>query len=229
MINKIGVTMTDTIEPYYYKQLLYSQSKVSNDVLGKIKEEVKYILEDESSRKLLPKSLNGEKYRPHRSIQFVRTMSERSQEILLPELTILANKHHNSIKEDQNYPCWKIKDMWINFQKKHEHLRLHEHSGNLSFVMWVQIPYDLQKELKLSNCKHLHDSSNSLFNFVHTNIFGQIVDKPILVDKSYEGTIIIFNSNLRHIVYPFYTSDDYRISISGNLIAGLPIETNIND
>ena len=229
--------MTDIIRSFYHEQLLYSQSKVSDDVLGQIKEEVKYILEDESSRKLLPKSLIQKEYGVHKLIPSVRTMSERSQKILKHDLIALANKHHNIIKEDENYPHWTLtgpspgewKGMWINFQKKHEHFPLHEHGGNLSFVMWVQIPYDLQKELKLSNCKHLHDSSNSLFNFVHTNIFGQIVDKPILVDKSYEGTIIIFNSNLRHIVYPFYTSDDYRISISGNLIAGLPIETNIND
>ena len=37
------------------------------------------------------------------------------------------------------------------------------------------------------------------------------------IDKAWEGTMILFPSSLNHNVYPFYTSDDYRISISGNL------------
>jgi len=38
------------------------------------------------------------------------------------------------------------------------------------------------------------------------------------VDKSWEGTIIMFPAFLHHMVHPFYTSDEYRISISGNLV-----------
>ena len=32
------------------------------------------------------------------------------------------------------------------------------------------------------------------------------------------GKIIFFPSKLNHCVYPFYTSDDTRISISGNIL-----------
>ena len=62
---------------------------------------------------------------------------------------------------------------------------------------------------------------------VYTDVFGQIAVNNLRVDKSYEGTIIIFKSNLRHLVYPFHTSDDYRISISGNIIAGPPPKPNM--
>jgi hypothetical protein len=47
---------------------------------------------------------------------------------------------------------------------------------------------------------------------------GRIVQNRIEVDKSWEGTMIMFPSSLHHMVHPFYTSDEYRISISGNLI-----------
>ena len=40
---------------------------------------------------------------------------------------------------------------------------------------------------------------------------------PIVVDRSYEGVMLIFPAWLQHMVTPFYTSDDYRISISGNI------------
>ena len=38
------------------------------------------------------------------------------------------------------------------------------------------------------------------------------------VDKSYVGKMIMFKSSQVHGVYPFYTSNDYRITVSGNLV-----------
>ena len=64
--------------------------------------------------------------------------------------------------------------------------------------------------------------SNSLFEFVCTDFMGRIVQNKIKVDKSYEGCIIMFPSSLHHMVHPFYTSDDYRISIAGNLSTSAP-------
>ena len=211
--------MTDTIEPHYHEQLLYLQSKVSDDILGQVKEEAKYILENESEFEKYNKDLAGNIEKEY-SIQ-------KSSEILKNDLIALANEHHKHIKGNEDYPHWNLTSMWINFQKKYEHNPLHDHGGNLSFVMWVQIPYDLQEELELSNCKTSNAPTNSLFSFVYTGVFGEIIDKEINVDKSYEGTIIMFNANLKHLVYPFHTSDDYRISISGNIIAGPPPKTNM--
>jgi hypothetical protein len=37
------------------------------------------------------------------------------------------------------------------------------------------------------------------------------------VDNTWEGKMALFPADLNHIVYPFYTSEDYRISISGNV------------
>ena len=211
--------MTDTIEPHYHNQLLYVQSKVSNDILRQVKEEAKYILENESEFQKYNKTLAGNLEKEY-SIQ-------KSTKILKDDLIALANEHHKHIKGNEDYPHWNLTSMWINFQKKYEHNPLHDHGGNLSFVMWVQIPYDLQEELELSNCKTSNAPTNSLFSFVYTGVFGEIIDKEINVDKSYEGTIIMFNAKLKHLVYPFHTSDDYRISISGNIIAGPPPKTNM--
>ena len=211
--------MTDTIEPHYHNQLLYVQSKVSNDILRQVKKEAKYILENESEFQKHNKTLAGNIEKEY-SVQ-------KSSEILKNDLIALANEHHKHIKGNEDYPHWNLTSMWINFQKKYEHNPLHDHGGNLSFVMWVQIPYDLQEELELSNCKTSNAPTNSLFSFVYTGVFGEIIDKEINVDKSYEGTIIMFNAKLKHLVYPFHTSDDYRISISGNIIAGPPPKTNM--
>ena len=114
-------------------------------------------------------------------------------------------------------------------QKKYECNFLHSHSGNLSFVIWVQIPYDIKNELKFAtkisneNISNLEDYSSSYqmisstFKFVYTDFLGKLCNFEMGIDKSSEGNIIMFPSALNHIVYPFYTSDDYRISIAGNL------------
>jgi len=40
----------------------------------------------------------------------------------------------------------------------------------------------------------------------------------LFLDKSWEGTIIVFPAKMLHCVYPFYTSDGTRISLSGNVL-----------
>ena len=39
-----------------------------------------------------------------------------------------------------------LRELWVNYQKKYDFNPLHIHSGIFSFVIWVQIPYDLKKE-----------------------------------------------------------------------------------
>ena len=111
-------------------------------------------------------------------------------------------------------------DIWVNFQKKYEYNPLHKHGGVLSFVIWYQVPYDIEEERKLPIHQNPDECSAAAFNFVFpdSQITGGISELKIIVDKSKEGHMIIFPASLRHSVNPFYTSDDYRISISGNLI-----------
>ena len=99
-------------------------------------------------------------------------------------------------------------DPWLNIQEKHEYIPAHNHDGIMAYVIWVNIPYDVKEELKSGN-------TASCFKFHYSNILGHPMSKIIEVSKEDEGTIMIFPSALIHQVYPFYTSDDVRISISG--------------
>ena len=109
-------------------------------------------------------------------------------------------------------------DVWANLQKKYELNPIHAHGGVLSFVYWVNIPYDIKEEQNRPSSR-----GNTLTNPVFSFVFPSIDDKRsidsyhIHVDKSYEGQMIIFPAWLHHEVTPFYTSDDYRISVAGNL------------
>jgi len=201
----------ENIEPIYFKHFACLQSKVSNDILEQLKKDAEYILENENKFKKYNKNLVGNIEKEY--------SARKSEEILRPDLITLANEYYKYSKENENYPDWNITDIWINYQKKYEHNPIHNHSGDLSFVLWVTIPYDLKEELELPNSKNSNSPTNSLFHFVYTDFLGKVVYSPLHIDKSWEGTIVIFPSALNHTVYPFYTSDDYRISIAGNMVA----------
>lgn len=113
------------------------------------------------------------------------------------------------------------RNVWINFQEKHEFNPLHRHSGVLSWVVWNKIPYDVEEEQKvfpkMAKIKGSEYNYTSSFNFIYNDSKMGVMSYPILVNKDMENYICIFPSSLNHCVYPFYTSDEYRISFSGNI------------
>jgi hypothetical protein len=55
-----------------------------------------------------------------------------------------------------------------------------------------------------------------MFAFLYSDSIGGINPFSIPVDKNMENNVILFPSNFYHMVYPFFSSDGYRISVSGN-------------
>ena len=49
------------------------------------------------------------------------------------------------------------------------------------------------------------------------NQLGNITSHAVPADNEWEGKMALFPAQLNHQVYPFYTSDEYEISISGNV------------
>jgi hypothetical protein len=111
----------------------------------------------------------------------------------------------------------KLTELWVNFQKKYEFNPPHLHTGVLSFVIWMKIPYNLADEDAIFPTVNSGGPRTSKFTFHYVNILGQYCSQVLPVDSSWEGRLAMFPSTLAHSVNPFYTSDEYRISISGNL------------
>ena len=108
--------------------------------------------------------------------------------------------------------------LWVNFQRKYEFNPLHIHSGFASFILFIQIPYDLKEEEEYFGTEMNGDIHTSKLCFVNYHPHdGTPSYRPINVDKSFEGKLLLFGAKHIHQVYPFYTSDDYRITVSGNL------------
>ena len=121
-------------------------------------------------------------------------------------------------KENPNNNKLTVESVWVNMQKKLEVNPLHCHDGTLSFVAWLHVPFKLEDEKNMENCKNSRTVElTSTFQFVYTTTLGNISNCPLFVESGWEAQIVMFPSRLLHIVYPFQTSDDYRISIAGNL------------
>ena len=121
-----------------------------------------------------------------------------------------------------------LDSLWVNYQKKHEFNPLHHHSGLYSFIVFLKIPYDLNKELRVFNdtnkmiekgelIEAQDNNRTSKLTFVISDRLGDIQEHLIEVDKSFEGKMLMFPAKLNHQVYPFYTSNGYRITVSGNI------------
>jgi len=104
--------------------------------------------------------------------------------------------------------------LWVNFQKKYEFNPLHNHSGMFSFVIWMKIPYDWRDEKELPWVKG-SNSETTVGNFVLVDPL--MTNRTFFMNKDIEGHCVFFPSNFYHMVYPFYTSDEERVSISGNI------------
>jgi hypothetical protein len=112
-----------------------------------------------------------------------------------------------------------LSGLWVNFQKKGEFQPVHAHHGAFSFVIWMDIPYHSKDEAKLPIAKTSdknHRGGN--FSFVSASgITRSVSEYTIELSPEMNGCCCFFPSDLSHQVYPFYTSDKDRISISGNI------------
>jgi hypothetical protein len=111
-------------------------------------------------------------------------------------------------------------NVWVNFQKKYEFNPPHIHNnGLLSFVIWLKLPFNIEDEDTQPHVINSTIPAAGRFNFFvnNPNSTGGVHIVSIPADKKLEGTMVIFPVWLMHSVNPFYTSDDYRISVAGNI------------
>ena len=124
-----------------------------------------------------------------------------------------------TMKEGEGF---NLESLWVNFQKKHEFNPPHDHSGVYSFVIWMQIPTSYAEQKKLPICAESNATSTiSNFAFHYTNSLGQVSQFIYNMEKEAEGYMVMFPSQMKHEVFPFYESKGQRISISGNIDIGI--------
>ena len=105
--------------------------------------------------------------------------------------------------------------VWVNFMERYEFNPLHNHGGVYSFVIWIDIP-----DCHATDWMEFRETSNphdiGVFGFNYLNILGEQNQYYMNNIQPYE--FVLFPADLMHFVNPFYTSDDYRVSVAGNFV-----------
>jgi hypothetical protein len=115
-----------------------------------------------------------------------------------------------------------LESLWVNFQKCNEYNPPHMHGGDISFVIYLDMPDEIKHETFIG-----HATPNGSINFIYGNTTLSHKKENILIDLLQPKTLIthlpengemfIFPSYLMHYVESFTSVDVERISVSGNV------------
>ena len=83
----------------------------------------------------------------------------------------------------------------------------------------MKIPYSWESQKKLSQFNDVKDKNikAGCFEFEYSDSVGGLRTHTYQLNPEYEGSMVFFPASLIHCVYPFYETDEPRISIAGNL------------
>lgn len=194
----------------------YLTVRYSEEEINPIKQEILKIQENFFAENLIShnKNLAGNLVKEFKLTE----CKDYVEKLILPHVYNYQNEFNISEMVTVNTKeCPVVLDtLWVNFQEKYEFNPIHNHSGILSFVIWITIPYDIETEKSQGPGRKSNMNVPGHFFFSYTNSLGVSCQENIPADKTFENHMFLFPSALRHGVYPFYTSDEYRISISGN-------------
>ena len=136
------------------------------------------------------------------------------ESLILP-FTQIYNHNFEFNQPDTRYS---LTSAWVNFQEAGEFFSPHTHVGEFSFALYMQVPFLIEDEkLHLSTTDKKIEATAG-FLFYYNSALGEIRPQYIAVDKSWENSMIFFPGSMLHSVQPFFTSKEYRITISGNLV-----------
>ena len=113
-----------------------------------------------------------------------------------------------------------VSDLWCNFQKANEFNPPHDHTGTLSFVIYLKVPEIMRKE-----CEEHQKAKTSAGPGCISFFLADSDRKNSITQNSFlpmTGDCFIFPAWLKHWVYPF-RSDCTRVSVSGNVVDSISL------
>ena len=211
--------MENLVEVNSFPNLGYLRYKFTKSELEPIRQEVEKIKNNFSSSLPHNKDLAGQILNEYKLVDTVDYVAR----LMLPLVATYDEQFGGYVNQsllafgrDSQKKEVRIQNVWVNFQGKHEFNPIHSHLGVLSFVIWLDIPYDISSELNESPGVKSNHNLAGHFNFHIINTLGEVKSLSIPADSSYENQAIIFPALMRHSVSPFYSSENYRVSVAGN-------------
>ena len=130
-----------------------------------------------------------------------------------------GNYYGTKVEKVLPAPVFTIKQLWVNYQKQHEFNPPHDHDGLYSFVVFMKIPTHWKEQHALPISVNSNAPCAGDFMFLVADGQGQGVNPfPVPLSPEDEGRMLFFPSWLKHQVFPFYGTEEERITVSGNVI-----------
>jgi len=115
---------------------------------------------------------------------------------------------------------WGLTRLWVNYQRAGEYNPPHNHSGDLSFVLYPDIPQEMIDEAENMDQRGSNKTAPGSIVFEYgERKFGDFLSfcntSFSMVPKT--GLCIIFPAYLSHHAYAFQSKGVERVSVSGNI------------
>ena len=128
------------------------------------------------------------------------------------------NYYRYHIEKEEPLPKFELRDMWVNYQKQYEFNPFHDHGGFFSFVVFVKIPTHWEEQHALPISANSNSPVASDFEFVWSEKDSEYCyNRNFSLSSEDEGRMLFFPAMLKHQVYPFYGTEEERVTISGNI------------
>ena len=147
---------------------------------------------------------------------FYKTVLKRPTERMFYDDWNNYREYH--IVKEEPPPEFEMNRFWVNYQKQREFNPLHGHDGLYSFVVFMKIPTHWKEQHALPTSANSNTPVASDFAFVWPEAPMQVSHQNFPLSPEDEGRMLFFPAWLYHLVYPFYGTEEERITISGNIL-----------
>lgn len=137
----------------------------------------------------------------------------------LPHLETYDGVYNNVWYNDRDSEAtngYILQNVWVNWQGPNEFRSFHCHDGDLSFVIYQDIPKEMLEEANKEPNPGIKPGAiifqNELKD-IKASKYPSLVSRDVIPQT---GQCFIFPNDLHHYTIPF-KSDCYRVSISGNV------------
>ena len=206
--------ITRNFGPYILRSTISDElHKILLDTANKIRKNKK-LKKDNDYRKALAGNL-AEEY------SYANAFTTKEEKIVEEEFVWLASQYtkfsKQALNKDLSLEPHQIvfqKPVWVNFMKAGEWNPVHNHTGDLSCVTFLQVPKEIEEENKTSELSSKSNTpSAGKLEFNYGDDIGYCNTGSIMNPR--EKDIYIFPAKLHHMVYPFKSKVE-RISVSVN-------------
>ena len=153
---------------------------------------------------------------------FYETVLKKLTEKLFYRDWDVYHKYH--VEKEEPLPKFGMNAFWVNYMKQHEFNPLpHIHRALYSFVVFMKIPTHWKDQHALPFVAHSSNPCASDFQFAWSRKDrDELIFRNFPLSSEDEGRMLFFPATLQHQVFPFYGTEEERVTISGNIILKEP-------